>query len=66
MPSLDVIGNSALEEFSKQHHSRLPVWEKKLVVAQNVLFNQELFTTVSVWHLLLTGKTCAMSNVNNC
>lgn len=62
VPSLDVVGSSTFEEFSKQHHSRLPVWEKKLVIAQNVLFNQELFTTVS---FLLTGKSCAMSNVKH-
>lgn len=47
VPSLDSIGSSSLEEFSRKHYGHLPPWEKKLVAAQNVLFNQELFTTVS-------------------
>jgi hypothetical protein len=47
MPSLDSVGSSSLEEFSRRHHGNLPPWEKKLVAAQNVLFNQELFTMVT-------------------
>ena len=34
-----------VEELVK-HHDSLPPWEQKLVAAQNVLFNQELFSQV--------------------
>ena len=47
MPSLDMVCSSALEEFTRHHHAHLPPWEKRLVAAQSVLFNKELFTMVS-------------------
>ena len=51
MPSLDVVHSSSLEDFTSHHYGHLPPWEKRLVAAQSILFNKELFTMVSYTYM---------------